>query len=168
VDWFAPLSVIVGAALGVGSTLAIERIRWRRDRDQQWDRTRRDVYVDFLTALSRAHSSMRTVALDPGVSTADRLRALRFALDDSGVWRSRQSLALTAPHSIIRLAMAASTALEAVLDVLAVAPDDNDDRYLQARQRLWLANAELRSEMRNDLGVEGPGDPELDHLRTPP
>jgi hypothetical protein len=74
-------------------------------------------------------------------------------------------LSLTAPHEIIHLAMTATAALEAMHDVLVAAADTNGDRYLQARQDLWLANAELRSEMRIDLGVKGPGDPELDRLR---
>jgi hypothetical protein len=90
---------------------------------------------------------------------------MHAAVNESGVWRSRQALSLAAPSGLIQLAIVAAEAIETVRDVLITNPNTNDSACIDARGRLWAANAELREAMRQDLGVMGPVDPELISIR---
>lgn len=110
---------------------------------------------------------MRIIALRTDTAEEERPGVLRTALEESGIWRMRQSLSLCASREIIELAVAASDALVAVQDVLISNLDANSDPYLRARADLWVVNAELREAMRKDLGVSGPPDPELGRYRYP-
>lgn len=145
-----------------------EHIRWRRDQEKDGAQTRRVVYSDFLMALSRGHSDMRTVVLQPDRSTDDRLYGdLHQALDGSGIWRLRQSLSLTASAEIIQLAVKACDALVRMRDGLIEDPDIRGDAYFRVRADLWRENAHLREAMRKDLGMDGPPDPEVGQYRYP-
>jgi hypothetical protein len=151
----------------MGSALTVDRFRWRRDGHDQWSQTRRSVYVDFLTALSRGHSEMRAAILREDLSDAARFGVLHRSLDASGVWIGRQTLSLTAPTEIITLAISAAMALEQVRDVLIADPNVQAEAYLQARADLWRVNADLREAMRQDLRLDLPTDPEVGLYRYP-
>jgi hypothetical protein len=162
------VSTLAGAVVGVSSALLAERIRWRRDQEREGVQTRRVVYSEFLMALSRGHSDMRTVVFRVDGATDDRLYAdLHQALDGSGVWRLRQSLSLTASAEIIELAVKACDALTSMRDGLIADPDLRGDAYFQVRADLWQENAHLREAMRRDLGMNGLPDPEVGHYRYP-
>ncbi|MFE9092927.1 hypothetical protein [Streptomyces sp. NPDC007264] len=162
------MSTLAGAVVGVSSALIAERLRWRRDQEREGAQTRRVVYSDFLMALSRGHSDMRTVVLRPDRSTDDRLYGeLHQALDGSGIWRLRQSLSLTASAEIIQLAVKACDALTRMRDGLIEDPDVRGDAYFLVRADLWRENAHLREAMRRDLGMDGPPDPEVGQYRYP-
>ncbi|MET9831856.1 hypothetical protein ABZ078_21735 [Streptomyces sp. NPDC006385] len=167
-DWISAVSTLAGAVVGVSSALIAERIRWRRDQEREGAQTRRAVYSEFLMALSRGHSDMRTVVLRSDGSTGDRLYGdLHQALDNSGIWRLRQSLSLTASAEIIQLAVRACDALTRMRDGLIEEPDVRGDSYARVRADLWRENAHLREAMRRDLGMDGPPDPEVDQYRYP-
>jgi len=162
------VGTLAGAVVGVSSALIAERIRWRRDQARDESQTRRVVYSDFLMALSRGHSDMRTVVLQPDCSTGDRLYGdLHQALDGSGIWRLRQTLSLTTSAEIIRLAVGACNELTRMRDVLIEDPDVRGDAYFRVRADLWRENAHLREAMRKDLGMGGPPDPDVGQYRYP-
>ena len=167
-DWVAPLSTIIGATVGLGSAVIVDRFRWRRDVGVRWNQTRRGVYVEFLTAVSNAHFKMRATTFRTDVPEAERYGALCEALDGSGIWRQRQEISLTAPHHVLQRAVATADELQNVRDVLIAEFDTNSDQYLRARADLWVSNAELREAMRRDLGVAGQPDPELGQYRYVP
>ncbi|WP_405017882.1 hypothetical protein OHV05_13635 [Kitasatospora sp. NBC_00070] len=160
-DWLAPLGTLVGAAVGVGTGLTVDRFRRRHDSADRWLQTRRTVYVDFLTALSRGHSELRAATFREDLSDAARFGALHQALDGSGIWTCRQTLSLTAPTEIISLGIDAAKALEQVRDTLITEPDVRSEPYLRARADLWKVNADLREAMRKDLRLDLPPDPEV-------
>ncbi|MET9898351.1 hypothetical protein [Streptomyces sp. NPDC006446] len=167
-DWITPLSTLAGAVVGVSSALLAERVRWRREQHKEVAQTRRVVYSDFLMALSRGHSDMRTAVLQHDGSTGDRLYgALHQALDGSGIWRLRQTLSLTTSAEIIQLAVMACEALTRMRDLLVEDPDLKGDAYFRVRADLWRENAHLREAMRKDLGMDGPPDPDVGRYRYP-
>lgn len=166
-DWIAPVGTIGGAIVGVGSALLAERLRWRRERDEQWTQQRRTVYQGFLMASSRAHSEMRASALRVGLSESERFGEIHRAIDGSQLWQYRQALSLTAPSRIVALAAEVTQALEAIRDLLIRDPSITGDRFLHLRAMYWLKNADLREAMRSDLGMSGPPDPEVGHYRGP-
>lgn len=152
--------------VGVGSALIAERLRWHRDQEREATQTRRAVYSEFLMALSRGHSDMRSVVLRPDLPSGDALYGeLHQALDNAGVWRMRQSLSLTATNEIIRLAESACDALVAMRNQLLEEPNVRGDSYRVHRAELWRENANLREAMRRDLGMNGHADPEVGQYR---
>jgi hypothetical protein len=162
VDWSILLSTAIGALLGVTSTLAADRTRWRREEGRHWTQTRREAYIDYLQALSSAHSNLRKIAdHQPNASLSERYALMNAAVDESGIWRSRQALSLAAPHDLVDHAITASRAVDALKDLLITHPDTRSAAFFHVRQQLWDANAELREAMRQDLGIPGPPDPEL-------
>ncbi|MFD8047679.1 hypothetical protein ACFV5E_30135 [Streptomyces chartreusis] len=165
-DWISPVSSLAGAVVGVGAALTAERLRWRRDRERDAAQTRRTVYSEFLMALSRGHTDMRSIVLQPDRPSGDALYGeLHQALDGAGIWRLRQSLSLTASAEIIQLAEAACDALAAMRDRLIEEPTIRGDSYRVCRAELWRENAHLREAMRRDLGMSGPEDPEVGQYR---
>jgi hypothetical protein len=166
-DWSTLLGTVMGAVIGIGATLLADRARWRRDHDQRQIQIRRDTYTDFLTALSLAHSTMRTAALREYPDGAVVPGTFATGIEESGIWRVRQRLSLCAPAHVIGLAMTACEAMVGIQDALKADPDPGGEPYLRARAALWAANAELREAMRGDLGVLGPPDPEAAALRSP-
>lgn len=166
-DWIAPVGTIGGAIVGVGSALLAERLRWRRERDQQWTQQRRAVYQEFVTASSRAHSETRASVLRAGLSESERFSEIHQAIDGSRLWQARQALSLTAPSHIVALAAEVTRALEAIRDLLIEAPSITGDCFLHLRAIYWLKSADLRQAMRSDLGMSGLPDPEVGRYRGP-
>ncbi|MCF4138571.1 hypothetical protein L1856_20425 [Streptomyces sp. Tue 6430] len=64
-DWLAPVNTLTGAAIGIGSTLLADRIRWRRDREALDRDTRRQAYAAFMAALSDAYTRLHETAGEP-------------------------------------------------------------------------------------------------------
>lgn len=102
VDWIAPVSTLVGGLLGVGSTLAVDRVRWRRDRHQQFAEVRRVTYVRFVTAAIETEGALHHLAATAD-GALDQISAMK-------VWREhklalcREELRLIAPPAIVEAA----------------------------------------------------------------
>jgi hypothetical protein len=61
-DWLAPVNTLTGAAIGIGSTLLADRLRWRRDREALNQDTRRQAYAAFMAALSDVYPRLHETA----------------------------------------------------------------------------------------------------------
>ncbi|MEU4475233.1 hypothetical protein [Micromonospora sp. NPDC023888] len=165
-EWSTILGTIVGAVVGLMSVFLADHLRWRREDKSRLLQARQQVYVDFLAALSKAHSDMRSVAFRTGFSQVERSHALLEALDASGVWRLRQSISLIGSRKLMHDVVAAARSLEGVREVLSQDADVSSDRYITARNNLWAANAALRELMRKDLGIAGDPDPDVHSYRS--
>jgi len=62
-QWLTLAGTLLGAFIGVGSTLIVDRRRWLRERSKALFETRRQLYSDFLADLSTTREILRTVAL---------------------------------------------------------------------------------------------------------
>jgi hypothetical protein len=168
VDLTAPLSTVIGAVVGVGSTIIADRFRWNRDEHRGRLRTRREVYTEFLVALSVAHDNLQAVAISEDLDPDARPGRLHLVVNDSGLWRARQTLSLVAPRSILDRAEEVTEALEHVKEALTADLTIFSDAYSKTRADFWRANAELRQLMREDLGARGVLDPEVGQYRYAP
>ncbi|MET8042915.1 hypothetical protein ABZU25_18895 [Micromonospora sp. NPDC005215] len=164
-EWSTILGTIVGAMVGLMSVFLADHLRWRREEKSRLLQARQQVYVDFLAALSKAHSDMRSVAFRSEFSPVERSHALLEALDASGVWRLRQSISLIGSRKLMHEVVTAARCLEGVCEVLSHEADVSSDRYINARNNLWAANAALRELMRKDLGIAGDPDPDVHSYR---
>ncbi|WP_146074867.1 MULTISPECIES: hypothetical protein [Micromonospora] len=164
-EWSTILGTIVGAIVGLISVFLADHLRWRRENKSQLLQARQQVYVDFLAALSKAHSEMRSVAFRGEVSDTEMRNALLEAIDASGIWRLRQSVSLIGSRQLMHEVVVAARKLEGVCEALSLDADVSGDRYIKARNNLWAANAALRESMRKDLGIAGDPDPDMHAYR---
>lgn len=147
------LSTVLGAVVGLGSALAGDRVRWRREQGDRWLNLRREVYVGYLNALHEANQGMRAVSLGDFPSEMSRDHAARAAFRRAGVNQTQEHLVLIASEPVIQAAVGASTALRKLRDRIRAGEDHTSADY-QAEFEVFSDRLhELRNAIRNDLGV---------------
>jgi hypothetical protein len=152
-DWLPLASTLLGALIGVGSTLAVDRAKWRRDQERQARETRRTVYVEFLGALNTARESLWTLSrgiIPPGKRRED---ATREVLHESEVWITGERLLITAPQTVIDVADTATKELRHLRDVVSAGYTTESPELRQAESTYVDALMNLRATIRNDLDV---------------
>ncbi|PKW07782.1 hypothetical protein SAMN05428944_5139 [Streptomyces sp. 1222.5] len=118
-DWTTPVSTLIGALVGVGSTLLSESVRARRDRGNQSHQLRRQLYARYLEALTSTDSDLQLLAV--------RERAPVAEADLRAAWRGHSLLALhyeiglVAPPPVTGAADTAYRALRAARNALVAA-----------------------------------------------
>lgn len=111
------ISTLSGGALGVGSTLAVEALRARRDRGHHEAELQRTACVRYLTALTETETALQTLALSGSTPVANAKVVEAF--------RSQQLLAahyelfLVAPPSVYSAAREAYNRLRAIRVAIA-------------------------------------------------
>lgn len=164
-DWSSPVSTVLGAVVGVSSALVVDWARSRRDRAQQWDQQRRQMYTDFMAALNVGVGELEDIARRGGLAPPERDQALWQALRAAGVWRIHQQLLISAPPPVISGGWEALMGLTEIRAVLAGGAAFSSREYLAARTRYSELMTSLRDAMRGDLGV--PPLPRSFRLRRP-
>jgi hypothetical protein len=151
-EWISPVSTLLGAVIGVGSTLMADRISWRRDRAGQSLDVRRQLYADYTAALSRMRTALNEcVQADfPVEERPQRVRELFLA---PGAYEIRHQLAITAPHDVVEASRSAFVVLRDTRDLLMDSAAVDGTAYRALEDRFDSAVAELRKIMRRDLGV---------------
>jgi hypothetical protein len=147
------MSTLVGAAIGVGSTLAVERARWHRERHERARSERNRLYADYLASLSRTRNELRIAAYDVHMPHEKRGEVVRDAFKTGGVYELRYQVALVAPREVILASDTAVRALRRVRDVVAAGATHEQSPYVEARESWEVAFAELQERMRLDIGL---------------
>ncbi|MFB7044698.1 hypothetical protein ACFCZ5_06330 [Streptomyces microflavus] len=127
-EWISLASTALGAGIGIGSTLLVDRVRWRRERAGHDLDVRRQMYADYTAALSRIRTALNECAQED-IPAAERPRRVREVFLTPGAYEIRHQLTIVAPPEIVE---AARSGLEGRFDA---------------------AVAELRTVMRLDLGA---------------
>lgn len=155
-NWFSLASVLLGAGIGVGSTLLADRLRWHRESIDRQQSYKREAYTEYLTALARWRNGLRETAYDPNLSNDERREKARQALLNSQAYEKRMEMFITAPPSVITNSEATYKALRNMKDPIArgVLQDSSEYRDLVAAFESRLQ--QLRTSMRADLGVANP------------
>jgi hypothetical protein len=148
------LSTVLGAVIGLGSALAGDRIRWRREQSDRRLSIRREVYVVYLDALHEANQGMRAVSLGDFPSDTTRDHAARAAFRRAGVNQAQEHLVLVASEPVIQAAVETSTALRRLRDRIRTGQDHTSADY-QAEFEVFTDRLhDLRNAIRHDLGAE--------------
>ncbi|MFD5430420.1 hypothetical protein, partial [Streptomyces sp. NPDC127084] len=108
--------------LGIGATLLVDRVRYRREQASRVQDVRRDLYTRYLTALTESSSSLRLIILretDPDV----RYQATLDAFRDSSVLTRRYEINLQAPPAVREKSDRAYRLLRRWRDLLETRPD---------------------------------------------
>ncbi|MGW7088644.1 hypothetical protein ACWGH2_34780 [Streptomyces sp. NPDC054871] len=153
-SWIALLSTALGAAVGLGSVLLSDRVRWRRERDDVRLSTQRDIYVAFLTALHQANQDLRRVSLGDHPADATRHLAAREAFRAAQLVQAREHIVLTAPEPLVVAADASFQALRALRDRIAQGEDVHSPGYDEDLARYDNRLQSLRNAIRKDLRAD--------------
>ncbi|MFJ3773917.1 hypothetical protein ACIPX0_19715 [Streptomyces sp. NPDC090075] len=151
VEWVTLVGTGLGAVLGVGATLAGEQLRWRRSVRDNRLQDRRDMYVDCLVALRRAHEAMRLAADEDHVDPQTRAARIRQAFQTSGCDEARERLILMADSEVSDAIDASYRSLRRVREALASGCTVASEEYQAARQAHGDATRAARTVLRQDL-----------------
>lgn len=150
-DWSPLVSTALGALIGVGATLVADRSKWRRDRRDRDLALKRQVYGDYLAALSRTWNEIRAAALSSAMPAEERSRVALEAFKERGAYELRHQVEITAPQPVVDLSVTAFRALRDLRDVVQAGALHEDAGY-RAQRGLWDASfEELRLAIRRDL-----------------
>ncbi|MCX4763333.1 hypothetical protein OG562_20640 [Streptomyces sp. NBC_01275] len=154
-EWGTLAVAALGALFGVGTTLITDVFRSRREKNHQWNETKRAIYVRFLISLAQAHSRMTVAAFreEPGPI---RQRAVHAAfLSDpqhSDAKSLLRELAIAAPEHIYQAAVPVYEQLRLARDIIASGPAEAASVEYQRAIRLFFNDLEsLERLMRNDV-----------------
>ncbi|MEU9117095.1 hypothetical protein AB0D04_36405 [Streptomyces sp. NPDC048483] len=154
-DWLAPLNTLIGAGIGVGSTLLADRLRWRRDRVNAGQDARRQSYAAFMGALSDAFQKLHEVARgdhDPGEA---QTRAHEVFVG-SNLYPLRYQLVLIASWSVVEPTNKAFWKIRELRDLVARGVITSSPDFRRLVREYIDAAEEAQVAMRADLGTSWP------------
>ncbi|MEV8022937.1 hypothetical protein AB0O76_42945 [Streptomyces sp. NPDC086554] len=151
-NWLTLLSTLLGAVVGVGSTLLADRARWGREVQSQAVERRRELYGEFLTALNLAQESLFAVAYGRHPAELSRDLAARAAFGNHQVYAVRERLALSGREQVVAVADTAFNRLKAFRDVVGSGAMPDSSELADAIQSYGAVLRELRHAMRDELG----------------
>ncbi|MEU3091360.1 hypothetical protein ABZ703_34230 [Streptomyces massasporeus] len=151
-NWLTLASTLLGAVVGVGSTLLADRARWGREAQAQMLERKRVLYGEFLTALNLAQESLFAVAYGRHPAELSRDLAARAAFDNHQVYAVRERLVLSGGEPVVATGDLAFNRLKTFRDVVGsgAAPDSPESG--DALLPYAVALRELRHAMREELG----------------
>ncbi|WP_277441666.1 hypothetical protein [Streptomyces sp. SPB162] len=152
-EWTTLVGTGLGAVLGVGSTLLGEHVRWRRTIRDNRLQDRRNLYVDCLVALRRAHEAMRLAADEEHTSPQVKAARIRQLFQASGCDEARERLILTATDAVMSAIDASYHSLRDVREILASGSSLTSASYQTARQAHGDATRAARVVLRSELSA---------------
>jgi hypothetical protein len=155
-DWSAIVGTIVGASLGICSTLLVSRMQWRHQQDGRWYDIRRETYVDFLTAVNKSYEALWALGLGEYESSLPLLGASREILRSSGVYEARQRVIISAPQSVINACEEVFQRLKEVRDIIGNGHDADSREFKEVDGYYRLGILGLDKAIRADLHVRDP------------
>lgn len=154
--WVSLVSALVGAGIGVGSTLLVDLMRWKRERGDREQVAKREFYVAYLAAMARWRNGLREVAYNTVLPAAERWEQARQALPDSGAYEKRLEMFITGPPDVVRHAEGTYKALRNMKDPIAGGLLQNTTEYRELVSLFEMRLQGLRTVMRADLGIAVP------------
>lgn len=150
-EWTALVATLVGALIGVGSTLATDRARWRRETGERDRETLRTVSAQFLEALTEARDTISDASRSGHLPADERAELARAATLTHGVHAKQYQLELLAAPEVGRIARDASYRLLLYRDVVVAGHLRDDPECAEARRAFREARQSLMTAMRTAL-----------------
>ncbi|WP_432093442.1 hypothetical protein [Streptomyces sp. bgisy100] len=150
-EWTALAAVVLGGAIGVGSTLATDRARWRRDSMTQDRETLRSVYVQYLEALAQARDVVSHASREVSRPQEERRHMVWTVLQDHEVYAKQYALELIAPLDVVEQAKEVAAGLLAYRETVVRGETWSDADCTAARRALRESRRALMTAMRTSL-----------------
>jgi hypothetical protein len=104
VQWTTLLATLVGAAIAMGTSLVVQA---RKDRNQlaaEWRQTRREMYLIFLSELTKARSELLALSKRSDMTEAEHDETARQVF--ARCYEQRHHLEVVAPPEVAEAALA--------------------------------------------------------------
>jgi hypothetical protein len=158
-DWVvSPLATLLGGGIiGAGSALLLDFAKTRRALKQQWQDARTEVYVAYLTELSKAYESLWALALgDYEDSSPDRKATARRIFRAGELYQTRQRLKITASSRVIVACDEAYANLRSLRAVVGEGAESDSSEFLASNQIYRASVQTLQHEIRRELRIPDP------------
>ncbi|MFF1377556.1 hypothetical protein [Streptomyces sp. NPDC058308] len=153
-QWMSLASAVLGAAIGIASTLLADRARWRRDMQDRQQELRRDVYAEFLSALSETRRCLWEAARDSSLPMPERAQMARDAHAQWATHSLRIKVDLVAPKELLPHVDRAYRSMCDLRDAIEGGALYGDAEYHAQRESFHRDLHTLRLEMRRDLSID--------------
>jgi hypothetical protein len=158
-DWLvSPLATLLGGGvIGAGSALLLDSVKTRRALKQQWQDARREVYVAYLTELSKAYESLWALAWgDYEDQSSDKKASARRIFRVGELYQTRQRLKITASSRVIAACDEAYTNLRSFRAVVGGGTETDSSDFLSSNQAYRASVQVLQEEIRRELRIPDP------------
>ncbi|MFE0376952.1 hypothetical protein ACFW1M_15505 [Streptomyces inhibens] len=150
-EWTTLVATVLGAVIATGSTLLVERGRRKREREDKVSAVLRDLYGEYLAALSQARHTFGNHTSSRGSEPSSRGRDSHDAF--APCYPLRQQLTITAPAETVRASDAAFRALRTLRDLTVAGSSKESGEYREANACFLRELEHLHAAMRADLGI---------------
>ncbi|MGW1813189.1 hypothetical protein ACWCQM_06400 [Streptomyces sp. NPDC002125] len=150
-EWTALVATVVGAVIGVGSTLATDRVRWRRDTGEHDRETLRTVSAQFLEALTEARDAISDASRSGHLPPDERAELARASTLAHGVHAKQYQLELLAAPDVAQSARDTAHQLLLYRDTVVAGHVRDDPECAQVRRDFREARQKLMTAMRSSL-----------------
>lgn len=150
-DWTAPVSTVLGAVIGVASTLAVNHAQWKRDNTKRERDELRTACVEFLSAVTQAREQILQASREGHAPVDERVQKARSALSDHDVFPKRVQLHLVAPTGLSEMAYATVNKLIRYRDAVAEGATHDEVEFSDVRVDFTKHRAELTQAMQKAL-----------------
>ncbi len=147
---------MAGALIGIGSTMVADRSRWKRDRRDHEQDVKRQVYAEYMAALSRSRREIRFAASEPGMEVEQRAQLARESFNGGSKYELRYQISVIAPEDVVDAAATAFHALRDLQDRVTEGHLRDSKPYALAREEYDRSFADLRHRIRSDIGSGNP------------
>jgi hypothetical protein len=151
-QWATLVSAAVGAVIATASAAFLDRSRWHRERHERVVAVRRDLYGEYLAALSQARNAFRGLARDRETEQPARERFARESF--APCYSMRYQMSIMAPQAVLVASEETFRRLRDVRDLAARGTLVGDEAYSGGRAEYEESLTRLRNAMRNDLGAD--------------
>jgi hypothetical protein len=158
-DWVvSPLATLLGGGIiGAGSALLLDSVKTRRALKQQWQDARTEVYVAYLTELSKAYESLWALALgDYENPSPDKKATARRIFRTGELFQTRQRLKITASSRVIVACDEAYVNLRQFRAVVSEGAESDSSEFLASNQVYRASVQVLQHEIRRELRIPDP------------
>jgi hypothetical protein len=152
-DWLAPINTLIGAGIGVGSTLLADRFRWHRERVRVNEEARRRIYSAFMGALSETYQTLYEITRDGNSRDEPRATAAYDAFRAGNLYPLRYQLVLIAPRDVVEPTNQAFWKVRTLRDLVATGATVDQKEFRQLLDEYIAAAEEAQVAMRKDLGT---------------
>ncbi|QKW08443.1 CchlQ [Streptomyces sp. NA04227] len=155
-DWGTLVATASGGLIAVSGTMLADRLRHRHEGDRGVEERRREVYVEFITAVGTCHARLRELAQtpppeEPPGSPTGQEAAARAALTDSAVYEVRERLFLDASATVAAAGQEMFEHLRAVQRAVAAGAAPSDAAFHRAYHpyldSVWRYRVAVREEL---------------------
>lgn len=159
VDWTTLVATLLGAAIAMSTSLVVEIRKARHDNESEWRRTRREIYAEYLTALTQARWELSGVAANSRLSDADRRAKANEIF--ARCYQIRHQLELYAPSTVVTPAVTYFRSLRAFRNAIrdglrdGVPSPDAQSAYGRHVSEVKAEFERCRDAMRADINPRG-------------